>query len=64
VFLIAKAVPAIRADGSNFLTEKNWFTGDTPPHFGVAAIAFGTVETAVIALIMAVPVSMGIALFL
>jgi phosphate transport system permease protein len=64
VFLIAKAVPAIRADGSNFLTEKNWFTGDTPPKFGVAAIAFGTVETAVLALILAVPVSMGIALFL
>jgi len=64
VFLIAKAVPAIRADGSNFLTEKNWFTGDTPPKFGVAAIAVGTVQTAVIALLMAVPVSMGIALFL
>src|SRR6185437_15684184 len=64
VFLIAKAVPAIRPDGSNFLTEKNWFTGDTPPKFGVAAIAVSTVQTAVIALLMAVPVSMGIALFL
>jgi phosphate transport system permease protein len=64
VFLIAKAVPAIRADGSSFLTEKNWFTGDDPPRFGVAAIAVGTVETAFIALLLAVPVSIGIALFL
>jgi phosphate transport system permease protein len=64
VFLIAKAVPAIRADDSNFLTEKHWFTTDDPPHFGVAAIAFGTVLTAFLALVMAVPVAVGIALFL
>jgi phosphate transport system permease protein len=67
VFLIMKAVPAIQDDDSNFLSEKNWFT--TPDaqgqvHFGVAAIAFGTVLTAAIALILAVPVAMGIALFL
>jgi phosphate transport system permease protein len=64
VFLIVKAIPALRADKSNFLTETKWFASDDPPHFGVAAIAFGTVLSAAIALILAVPVAMGIALFL
>jgi phosphate transport system permease protein len=64
VFLIAKAIPALKADKSNFFTETNWFAGDNPPHFGVAAIAFGTVLSAAIALVLAVPVALGIALFL
>jgi phosphate transport system permease protein len=64
VFLIVKALPALRADKANFLTSKAWFPGDDPPHFGVAAIAFGTVLTGAIALILAVPVALGIALFL
>jgi phosphate transport system permease protein len=64
VFLISKAVPAIRADKANFLTTKDWFPNDSPPHFGIAALAFGTVLTAVIALIVAVPIALGIALFL
>jgi phosphate transport system permease protein len=64
VFLISKAVPAISADKSSFLTEKNWFPNDTDPKFGIAALAFGTVLTAIIALIVAVPISLGIALFL
>jgi phosphate transport system permease protein len=64
VFLIAKAVPALRADHANFLTYNQWFTSSTPPKFGIAALAFGTLLTAVIALIMAVPVALGIALFL
>jgi phosphate transport system permease protein len=63
-FLIVKAIPAIRADQANFLTYKNWFTEDNPPRFGIAAIAFGTVYTSVVALILAVPVALGIALCL
>jgi phosphate transport system permease protein len=64
VFLISKAVPAINADKANFLTTKDWFPNDASPHFGIAALAFGTVLTAVIALIVAVPIALGIALFL
>ncbi|WP_084557589.1 phosphate ABC transporter permease subunit PstC [Hamadaea tsunoensis] len=62
VFLIAKAIPAIQGDKVNFLTEKTWQVPDRV--FGVAALAFGTVYTAVIALIIAVPVALGIALCL
>jgi phosphate transport system permease protein len=64
VFLISKAVPAIRADKGNFLTDTQWFPNDSPPKFGIASLAFGTVLTAVIALIVAVPIALGIALFL
>jgi phosphate transport system permease protein len=64
IFLISKAVPALRADKANFLTTKEWFPNDAQPRFGIAALAFGTVLSSIIALIVAVPVALGIALFL
>ncbi|MEV4707812.1 phosphate ABC transporter permease subunit PstC [Actinoplanes sp. NPDC049316] len=64
IFLISKAVPALNADTENFLTYKAWFPNETQPRFGIAALAFGTVLTSVIALIVAVPIALGIALFL
>jgi phosphate transport system permease protein len=64
VFLIWQAIPALQANDASFLTEEDWFADANPPHFGIAAIAFGTVLTSVIALLMAVPVALGIALCL
>jgi len=64
IFLISKAVPALHANQANFLTDKQWFPNDAQPKFGIAAIAFGTVLSSVIALIAAVPIALGIALFL
>jgi phosphate transport system permease protein len=64
IFLISKAVPALRADTENFLSFKAWFPNDAEPKFGIAALAFGTVLSSVIALIVAVPIALGIALFL
>nr|BFE63646.1 phosphate ABC transporter permease subunit PstC [Dactylosporangium thailandense] len=64
IFLLVKAIPAISKDTENFLTYKEWFTDGDQPKFGVAATAFGTVLTAVIALLLAVPVALGIALCL
>jgi phosphate transport system permease protein len=64
-FLIVKAIPALRANKVNFFTYKEWFPDDeTGAHFGIAALAYGTILTAVIALILAVPVAIGIALCL
>lgn len=63
-FLIDEAVPALQANHANFLTYKNWFPTDNPPMFGIAALAFGTVLTSVLALAMAVPVALSIALCL
>jgi phosphate transport system permease protein len=63
-FLILKAIPAIQADSANFLTTKTWFPDSTPSVFGIAAITFGTIYTSAIAIILAVPVALGIALCL
>jgi phosphate transport system permease protein len=64
VFLIWKAIPALKANSANFFTEQEWFADSSPPRFGIAAIAFGTVLTSVIALLLSVPVALGIALCL
>ena len=64
IFLVSKAVPALRADKVNFLTARQWFPNDAEPKFGIAALAFGTLLTSILALLVAVPVALGIALFL
>jgi phosphate transport system permease protein len=66
LFLIVNAIPAISRDPQNFLTYNRWFTDVANPNFGygIAATAFGTLYTSVIALIVAVPVALGIALCL
>src|SRR5262245_45518285 len=63
LFLVWKAVPALRVNTVNFLTYQKWFPDQAQPAFGIAAVVFGTVTTAVIAMILAVPVGYGIALF-
>ena len=64
IFLISKAIPALSANTENFLTYQAWFPNDPEPKFGIGALAFGTLLSSVIALIVAVPVALGIALFL
>ena len=65
VFLVWRAVPALRANTVNFLTYQQWFPDDPAgAKFGIAALAFGTVVSAVLAMLMAVPVGYGIALFI
>ncbi|MBX6355606.1 MAG: phosphate ABC transporter permease subunit PstC [Micromonosporaceae bacterium] len=64
IFLGYQAVPALGRNSANFFTYQDWFPDSAPPAFGIAATGFGTVYTAVIALALAVPVSLGIALYL
>lgn len=63
-FLVWKAVPSLQANSANFFTSTEWFPDDKPPAFGIAALLFGTVISALIALVLAVPVGIGIALFI
>ena len=63
-FLIARAVPALRANTENFFTFEGWSPNDAEPKFGIGTLAFGTVLSSALALLVAVPVAMGIALFL
>lgn len=67
-FLIYQAVTAISADKVNFLTSFTWDPdGDNTngvPQFGIAAIAWGTLATSVIGVLLGAPVAIGVALFL
>ena len=63
-FLVWKSIPALQTDSTNFFTTTDWFPDDNPPVFGIAALLFGTVISAVIAMVLAVPVGIGIALFI
>jgi phosphate transport system permease protein len=64
IFLLVKAWPALRTAKLGFLTEKQWFP-DSPGHrFGIAALAWGTVISSVLSLLIAVPVAIGSALFI
>lgn len=63
VFLAVTAVPALRENTANFFTEQSWLPDANPPVFGIAALAFGTVITSLLAMALAVPVGTGIALY-
>lgn len=63
-FLLYRTVPALQADTKNFFTTTQWFPDNSPSVFGIAALAWGTLLSAAIALVIAVPVSLGIALFI
>ncbi len=60
--LIVSAWPSMQTFGFGFLWSKEW---DAPgEHFGALVPIYGTLMTSAIALLIAVPVSFGIALFL
>jgi phosphate transport system permease protein len=64
IFLLVKAWPAFRTAKLGFLTEKQWFP-DSPGHrFGIAALAWGTIVSSLLSLVIAVPVAVGSALFI
>jgi phosphate transport system permease protein len=63
-FLVWKAVPSLLANEANFLTDRVWQPATTPPAFGIAALLWTTVLAAAVALLLAVPVAMGVALFI
>ncbi len=62
VSLIVGAMPAIREFGLGFLINAEW--DPVKEKFGGLVMIYGTLMTSLIALVIAVPVSFGIALFL
>jgi phosphate transport system permease protein len=60
--LIYGSIPILQAQGLSFLTSQSW----NPPldKFGAAPSIYGTLVTAIIAMVIAVPVGLGIAVFL
>jgi phosphate transport system permease protein len=63
VFLVVQAVPALRDDTTNFFTTKAFLPEATRPSFGIAVLVSGTVLTSLIAMVLAVPVALGVAIF-
>lgn len=63
-FLSYRAALAISEDEANFFTTFEWNPTGTPAEFGIAVLAFGTVVSSIIAMALAVPVAVGIALFI
>ncbi len=64
VFLVAQAVPALVDNQASFLTSREWAPGGEAPRFGIALFLWTTVASSVIAMLLAVPVGVAVALFI
>ncbi len=60
--LVIGAAPALRAFGPSFLIDESW--NPVTERFGALAPIYGTVVTSLIAMLIAVPIGLGIAMFL
>lgn len=64
ISLIIGAWPAIAQYGFGFLTTARWAPSADPPVLGALGPVYGTILTSVLAMIIAIPVGLGIAIFL
>jgi phosphate transport system permease protein len=64
VFLVWQAIPALRDNKANFLTTRQWSVSGSELHFGIAGLLWATILISMIAMVIAVPISIGIALFM
>ncbi|HEY4162134.1 MAG TPA: phosphate ABC transporter permease subunit PstC [Dongiaceae bacterium] len=62
VSLVQGSIPALKAFGLPFLTSESW--NPVTEKFGAVAPVYGTILTSAIALLIAVPIGLGIAIFL
>ena len=62
VLLFLGGLPAFRAEGLHFLTSPSW--NPVTERFGALISVYGTLTSAVLALILAVPLAFGVAYFL
>ena len=60
--LAAKSLPSIRHFGFGFITTSEW--NPVKSEFGALAFIYGTIVSSLIALLISVPLSLGIAIFL
>ena len=64
IFLLALALPSLQADQDNFLTSRSWTVAGNELRFGIAGLLWTTVLSSILAMAMAVPVAVGVALCL
>ena len=63
LFLLSQALPALARNQANFLTSTEWIVSGDNPRFGIATMLWVTVASSIIAMCIAVPVGVGVALF-
>ena len=64
LFLLWQAVPALKNDHVNFLTSREWSVDGPQLRFGITELLWTTVVTSLIAMLIAVPVGVAVALFI
>ena len=64
IFLVVQAIPALTNNSANFFTSRVWEPGGGQPAFGILEFLWTTVMASLIAMLLAVPVGVGVALFL
>lgn len=63
-FLVVRAVPSLLDNQVNFLTSRQWSVDGSELRFGILDLLWVTVLSATGAMILAVPIAIGIALFI
>lgn len=64
LFLLLRSLPAFRQMGLSFFSVQQWNPDGIPSNFGIAAVLYGTVVIAAVALLLAIPLSVMAALFI
>jgi len=64
VFLLSQAIPALAKDKVNFLTSTQWNVDGKLLQFGIANLLWVTVLSSAIAMVVAVPLGVAVALFI
>ncbi len=64
VFLGLQAIPVIRDQGLSFITSTAWDSTATPPVYGIGGMLWGSLLLSVVALVIAVPASLLLSIFL
>jgi phosphate transport system permease protein len=64
IFLVSQAVPSIGKDNQSFLFSRGFVVSPTSLNFGILDLLWVTVISSAIAMVLAVPVAIGIALFI
>lgn len=63
IFLVITAAPALMKDEVNFLTSNEWVVGNSL-RFGIAGLLWTTALSSVVAMVIAVPIAVGVALLI
>ncbi len=64
LFLLVQALPALMDDKANFFTDRVWDVSGGTLRFGIPDLLWVTVISSIFAMLLAVPVAVGVALFL